>query len=331
MKASIRATLWMGFALCVAQVVSGASFAVTSLTFRGGGVYQSATADVVIDAQGTKAKIAYPLNAEGPLPVVVLGHGFAGKPENQIGWGEHFATYGIIAIAPELCQGMLCAPSVKTVVPIIKATLAYVSGKRAPAAILGKADMKRVAFEGYSSGGQAMLFAAANLQPQAVILLDPVTGTNPFDTDTSRSQADLAQVCSPVLTLYAEPGASLISCNKKSLWKTFGNKSGGPGASAVVKGASHCDIENIAGGMCSSPVIGCGRIASAKLQKVFAHYATAWLLSVLNNDNDAQQALAQAVMGIDGSLRAFETHPVNSAACGMPEHVWAQQWGHPAP
>ena len=53
-------------------------------------------------AGSLKGKIAFPEGLTGPAPLLVLGHGFSAAPDNQIGWGQHFASYGFIAVAPDL-------------------------------------------------------------------------------------------------------------------------------------------------------------------------------------------------------------------------------------
>jgi dienelactone hydrolase len=243
------------------------------------------------------AKIAYP-DGPGPFPVVILGHGFSASADNQIGWGEHFASYGFVALAPTLCQGFFCAPDATTGPGVVEAALAYLASDSAPAGVKGTVDVARFGLEGHSAGGQLMAVAAAQLKPSAIVLFDPVPGGQAAN-DLEPGKTANSQICGPLLTLFAENHQGFMSCNKTGAWKTFGLSSMGPRMGAIVKGSTHCDGENKPRPECG---LVCGGGADATRQGRYAHYATAWFLGFLKNDPDALAEVAVAKLQADPLL-----------------------------
>lgn len=274
----------------------------SAASYEGAGPHKTTTVAVPGALNG---QLAFPDGA-GPFPLLVLGHGFSAAPDNQIGWGEHFASWGFVAIAPTLCAGAFCAPDATMAPAIVDAAIAYVTGPSAPAAIAGKVDATRLGLEGHSAGGQAMAFVAAKLHPGAVVLFDPVPGGMAAG-DVEPGKSAVAQICSPLFTLFADPS----SCNKNEAWRPFALSSTGLRLGAVVTGSTHCDGENHARALCG-PV--CGGAADPKRQARYAHYATAWFLSYLSADADAQGELAFAKLSADPTLH--DPAGVDGPACG---------------
>lgn len=246
------------------------------------------TKSAAFTSGAVKGQIAYPTDGAGPFPVIVLGHGFSAAPDNQIGWGLHFASYGFVAIAPELCSGLLCAPDPAAAPQIVSTSIAYLDSAQSP--VKGKVDVTKLGLEGHSAGGQALAVVAAQIKPTAVVLFDPVAGMGMSGDSVEPGKTAVAGICSPLMTIFAESQAGANSCNKNGNWKPFGLSSTGPRIGAIVKGSTHCDGENNARALCGFT---CGGAADPTRQGRYAHYATAWFLGYLKDD---AAALAEATV-----------------------------------
>lgn len=230
----------------------------------------------------TGGKLVVP-NGAGPYPIIVASHGFSASSANQLGWAEHFASYGFVVAVPDFPGGF--APDHVKNGATVEALVAEV------ARTVPKADATRVGLEGHSAGGLATTLAAAKIEPGAVVLFDPVDANGVGKTA-------FGALCSPTLVLFADAG----QCNKSAEWKGFGPSTKGPLALANVVGASHCDGENAARGLCSAPIVGCGAAAAPARQTVHARYATAHFLARLKGDTAAASALALAALTADAEL-----------------------------
>lgn len=275
------------------------SVAVSSASFAAGydqpGPSKVKTQDFT--AGTLKGKIAYPEGLTGPAPLLVLGHGFSAAPDNQIGWGQHFASYGFIAVAPELCSGFLCAPDANMAEGIVKGVITWVNGSTSPVA--GMVDVTKLGLEGHSAGGQAMAVVASKLTPTAVVLFDPVAGSGPTGGSVEPGKSAMALISSPLLEVFAENHASAMSCNQNGNWKPFGLTSKGPRIGGIVKGSTHCDGENNARALCGAT---CGGAASPARQARYKHYATAWFLGWINGDEAARCEVTVAKMQGDALI-----------------------------
>lgn len=244
----------------------------------------------------TGGKLVVP-NGAGPYPIIIASHGFSASSANQLGWAEHFASYGFVVAAPDF-PGGLQPDHVKN-----GATIQALVGEVARA--VAKADATRIGLEGHSAGGLATTLAAAKLKPQAVVLFDPVD-------NGGIGKAAFATLCSSTLVLFADPG----TCNKTAEWKGFGPTSQGPLALANVKGATHCDGENEPRGLCAAPVIGCGAAAAPTRQTVHARYATALFLAKLKGDAAAATTLLPTALAADVELA--DTSVKTGPECATP-------------
>lgn len=230
----------------------------------------------------TGGKLVVP-NGAGPYPIVIASHGFSASSANQLGWAEHFASYGFVVAAPDFPGGL--QPDHVKNGTIVEALVGEV------ARTVPKADATRVGLEGHSAGGLATTLAAAKIKPRAVVLFDPVDANGIGKTA-------YGTLCSSTLVLFADPG----QCNVTAQWKGFGPITTGPLALANVVGASHCDGENAARGLCSVPVVGCGSAAAPARQTVHARYATAHFLALLKGDTAAAATLVATALAADTEL-----------------------------
>ncbi len=238
----------------------------------------------------SNGKVAYPTSGNGPFPTLVLGHGalFA-SADQQIGWGEHFASYGFVAIAVNLGS----FPDGNGGAPIIQAALDYLDG--APAPLSGLADTSNLGLEGFSAGGQSFAVAAVSLKPQALVLFDPVGGSG-MGGGTDPGGSAVPNICSPTITIFTEPS----TCNSQSNWAPFAMASSGPRATLRIDGATHCDGENADRALCGTF---CGGAATPARQGRFAHYGTAWFLAYLKGDSAAFAEVTDSAMAADGAIK----------------------------
>jgi dienelactone hydrolase len=217
-------------------------------------------------------------NGAGPYPVVIASHGFLASSANQVGWAEHFASWGFIVLAPDLPNPPNTMMAVGYIEALVRAGQAEAN-----------ADRRVFGLEGHSAGGLASTAAAARLKPNALVLFDPV------DRDDIAKTA-LPTVCSPTLTLFAAAGA----CNNRSQWKTFSTTMSGPAVQLDVVGATHCDGENADRGIICSAA--CGGGAATDRQTTHARLATAFFLANLKGDAEAAGTLTVAALGADTRL-----------------------------
>jgi dienelactone hydrolase len=266
-------------ALTLAAIThASASFAATDFGAKGP---EATTTSNLPAGAATGGKLVVP-NGAGPYPILVASHGFSASSANQLGWAEHFASYGFVVAVPDF-PGGLSPDHVKngdTIVTLVNDV----------ATAVPKADKTRIGFEGHSAGGLATTLAAAKVKPGAVVLFDPVD-------NGGRGKTAFATLCSPTLVLFANAG----TCNNSAGWKAFGAATTGPLTLASVVGGSHCDGENASRGVACS--LFCQQSgADPARQTVHAKYATAHFMAVLKNDADAKALLADTALAGDTAL-----------------------------
>jgi len=231
-------------------------------------------------------KLVVPMRA-GKYPLLVNTHGFSGNAAQQLGWGEHFASYGFVAVVPSMPGGL--PPDHKANGDVIRALALLFSDPSYASAAQGKVDAERIGLSGHSEGGLQTTFAAALLKPRATLLFDPVdyqmTGRPVYAT-----------VCSPIMAIFAEPG----SCNTQADWSTFKTTSLGPQIFLDVIGSNHCDPINPA--MIGCDLL-CGGASSPQNQANYARYATAYFLAMLKDDAAAATTLTASALSSDAALR----------------------------
>jgi dienelactone hydrolase len=223
-------------------------------------------------------------NAAGVYPLIVASHGFSATADNQVGWAEHFASYGFVVAVPTF-PGGFSPDHVKNGV-IIKTIVAELDTADTPAK--GKIDKTRVGLEGHSAGGLATTLAAADLSPGATVLFDPVDNSN-------LGKTAYAKLCGPVVALFANPSM----CNNSAGWFDFRTTAKGPTTSFRVKNSTHCDGENAPRSLCGFT---CGGAAEPSRQNVYARYATAFFLANLKGDGDAAAVLALGALTADTAI-----------------------------
>ena len=145
------------------------------------------------DAGGASGgKLVVPTGA-GPYPLLVTSHGFSAAADNQVGWAEHFASYGFVVVVPTFPNTL--SPDANVDADAIRALVAIYSNPASLSPAKGKVDGARIGLEGHSAGGLATTIAATKLAPGATVLFDPV------DDSAAHGKAALPSMCTPLLGL----------------------------------------------------------------------------------------------------------------------------------
>jgi MYXO-CTERM domain-containing protein len=238
------------------------------------------------DAGGTPVDVVVPEGA-GPFPLIIASHGFSATNAQQLGWAQHFATWGFVVVAPSFPNSL--SPDETVDSNIIEQLVSVYSSAATVSPAQGKVDATRIGLEGHSAGGLASTLAAKVIAPGALVLFDPVD-------DADAGQTAYATLCSPTLDVFADPS----SCNNNEEWSTFATNTTAPLAMFRVVGSTHCDGENAdRGALCGAL---CGGDASPTRQAVYARYATAFFLAKLNGDPTAAAALAETALAADTTI-----------------------------
>ena len=165
-------------------------------------------------------------------PFVVLAHGFQGNHGSMVDWAEHYASWGLAIVTPDLCH----------------ATIADADHAQNGADLVALAAELGIAspiYAGYSAGGLAAVLAAAQ-DPNAIALvgLDMV--------DSGGLGADVAAgITIPAHDITSEPSM----CNSTANGVPVFDAIAGSNTVRIVE-ADHCDFQSPADafcGLCSAP------------------------------------------------------------------------------
>ncbi len=129
-----------------------------------------------LDDSAVPLTIYVPAGA-GPFPVVILHHGFQLESGLYASYGEHLASWGYLAVMPQLPGGLVNPPTHRELKDCLVALISWIEQNAADASgpLGGKADASLLALAGHSMGGKISLYAATeDARPKAVIGLDPV-------------------------------------------------------------------------------------------------------------------------------------------------------------
>jgi dienelactone hydrolase len=236
------------------------------------------------DGGATGGSLVVP-NGAGPYPLLVTTHGFSGTSANQLGWAQHFASYGFVVVVPSLPSTF--SPNEDVDAAIIEGLAATYADPPSDSPAFGKVDGTKIGLEGHSAGGLATTMASSVINPQATVLFDPVDANGV-------GVGDVPKLCSPLLEIFADP----TSCNNDEGWDGAKAVSKGDQIQFHVIGASHCDGENVIQTGCTAV---CGASSTAR-QDEFASYATAFFLAYLKDDATAKSAITATTLSADSAL-----------------------------
>ena len=131
--------------------------------------------------------VIYMPEGEGPFPLVIFTHGFQLAPADYVSYGEKLASWGYIALLPQLPGALFDGPNHVELKGYLSALIDWVDADapQSEGVLLGKADPSSLGLAGHSMGGKiSLLLATEDERPLAVFGVDPVDAAGgPFDTD----------------------------------------------------------------------------------------------------------------------------------------------------
>ncbi len=251
--------------------------------------------------------LVYPTGS-GTYPWVFVAHDDAAPAADLVALGQHLASYGVVAVIPELCSPPgSCVPSVSSVSSKIASARAQLSSTLFPV----KVNTQKLALVGHGTG--AYFIADAEVAGVTTrVLLDPV---HALSTPLGPSQV-MAKQSAAVLSLFAPANG----CNAQGVWAPFATKTkpGVKALAATVAGASHCDAAPEWLG-CTKKCAQTGPTSPERVAK-FRGLTTAWLLAYLADVPQAMCAVTPSALGADPSLTnvaaTFELPPCGGGGQG---------------
>ncbi len=250
------------------------------------------------DAGGAPVELVVP-QGTGPFPLIIASHGWSATNAQQLGWAQHFASWGFVVVSPSFPNTF--SPDANVDSAIIEALVTTYASAATDSPARGKVDATRIGLEGHSAGGLASTLAATVVAPGAMVLFDPVDSA-----DAGRSA--YATACTPMLGIFADPS----SCNDQEEWSTFATDTTAPLVMFHVVGSSHCDGENADRGAACGIV--CGGNADPTRQAVYARYATAFFLAKLKGDGNAAALLVDTALASDPAITSAAVQAGNGCA-----------------
>ncbi|MEZ4321262.1 MAG: alpha/beta fold hydrolase [Myxococcota bacterium] len=136
-------------------------------------------------------------------PVVVVLHGFGLDPVLYGSYGARLASWGYVAVAPQL-SGSVLAPTTHADLAVeVGAMLDWIASDPA---VLGGIDADRIVLAGHSLGGKiAALRATTDARIDGLFLIDPVDAAPPFGSNPvdhpSVTPERMAQITVPFVAL----------------------------------------------------------------------------------------------------------------------------------
>ncbi len=120
---------------------------------------------------------------DGPFPLVVFTHGFSLSPEMYTTYGERLASWGLVAILPQM-PGSLTEPETHRELADHLAALIDWATDPATEKLAGKLKEQSIGLAGHSMGGKiSFLLASRDSRIQAVFGVDPVDSAPPIEYD----------------------------------------------------------------------------------------------------------------------------------------------------
>lgn len=180
------------------------------------------------ESVGSGCNMAYdrfePIGGDSDI-VVFLAHGMQGNMGSMVGWAEHWASWGLPVITPNLCHATIADADHQ----------ANGEELRLLAANLG---LDRVIYAGHSAGGLAS-FVAGSGESTAVA----VFGLDMVDTGGVGGMA-VSSMSVPAFNLMSEPATCNVSGNAAPLYRATGGR--------VIKlvDSDHCDFQNPSDAFC---------------------------------------------------------------------------------
>ncbi|MGV9454428.1 alpha/beta hydrolase family protein [Streptomyces sp. NPDC003635] len=244
------------------------------------GPHAVAYRDVTVSAAGRSysARVWYPGTtggadapvAAGRHPALSFGHGFLQNISKYESLLRHWASWGLIAVAPKTQGGLL--PSHSAFADDLNAGLTWLTAQSAtPGTHFANAvDTGHLAVSGHSMGGGAALLAASRNPSITTVTTLAAAETNP--------SAVAASSALTVPVQYVAGSRDSVAGVEQHQRRMYTSK---PSATQlrIIAGGFHCGFTDSGGLGCDS-----GAISRAEQQRLTRAITTAWLLYTLDVD-----------------------------------------------
>lgn len=208
-------------------------------------------------AQLTGCSMAYDLRTPAGMPdapVVVLAHGFQGNRASMAGWAEHWASWGMRVVTPNLCHASI-------------GNTDHAQNGADLRALVTSLSLPSVIYAGYSAGGLAAVIATAD-DDQAIALL----GLDMVDS-SELGAAAAASVGVPAFDIVGEPSQCNTDNNGIPVFGAAG------GQVLRVTEADHCDFQSPADFICGLTCTGTNnQFQDSEIQAAVIGLSTAMVL-----------------------------------------------------
>lgn len=188
-------------------------------------------------------------------PVVVLAHGFQGNRASMAGWADHWASWGVRVVTPDLCHASILDTD-------------HAQNGADLNGLVAELAIGPVVYAGHSAGGLAAVVAAAGDDTTVALLgLDMV--------DNADLGADSAPgVSAPAFDLVGEPSQCNTTNNGLAVFGAMPQ-----GRALRVADSDHCDFQNPADFLCGITCApGSGGFDDATIQATVYGLSTAVVL-----------------------------------------------------
>ena len=217
----------------------------------------------------TGCQMGYDVFAPAGLPdapVVVLAHGFQGNRASMAGWAEHWASWGVRVVTPDLCHASIIDTD-------------HAQNGADLNALVAELAVGPVVYAGHSAGGLAAVVAAAGDDTTVALLgLDMVDNAN-LGADTAPG------VTAPAFDVVGEPSQCNTTNNGLAVFGAMPQ-----GRALRVADADHCDFQNPADFLCGiTCAAGNGDFDDATIMATVHGLSTAVVLWQTGTDPTGEQ------------------------------------------
>jgi dienelactone hydrolase len=206
----------------------------------------------------------------GPVPLVVVMHGYVRNGSFQAEMGRTLASRGMVAVVPSMPCGLVTGCDHNENAMQLSALIDWTLSSLSP--VQTDIDVDRISLIGHSWGGLAVfLTATIEARVKSVVALDP-------NDDRSAAAMVAANALMPTAHIMAEnPGA----CNGTNWSETVYPLAPEPRFRVRVAGSGHCDAEDPSDNFCPTFCGGGDRTTVP----MFRRYAIAFTECVLYGTN----------------------------------------------
>lgn len=188
-------------------------------------------------------------------PVVVLAHGFQGNRASMAGWAEHWASWGMRVVTPDLCHATIIDTD-------------HAQNGADLQALVVELSLPSPIYAGYSAGGLAAVVAAADDAGATALL-----GLDMVDNAGLGASA-AASVAVPAFDIVGEPSQCNTTNNGLAVFGAMPD-----GRALRVTEADHCDFQSPADFLCGLTCTGSNmQFDDAEIQTAVLGLSTAVVL-----------------------------------------------------